>query len=65
MITDPIVERLHKQREEYMERFKYDFDAVIRDIRSREASYPSPLLEPPAPDPVNSVAPRAPTATPE
>jgi hypothetical protein len=48
MITDPIVERLHKQREEYMERFRYDFDAIIRDIRSREASCPSPLLEPPA-----------------
>ena len=53
MITDPIVERLHKQREEYMERFQYDFDAIIRDIRSREASYPSPLLEPPAPVPPN------------
>jgi len=48
MITDPIVERLHKQREEYMERFQYDFEAIVRDIRSREASYPSPLLEPPA-----------------
>jgi len=47
MITDPIVERLHRQREEYMERFQYDFDAIIRDIRSREASFPSPLLEPP------------------
>ena len=51
MITDPIVERLHKQREEYMERFQFDFDAVIRDIRSREASNPSPLLEPPAAPP--------------
>jgi hypothetical protein len=48
MIIDPIVERLHKQREEYMERFQYDFDAIIRDIKSREASFPSPLLEPPA-----------------
>jgi hypothetical protein len=48
MITDPIVERLHKQREEYMERFQYDFEAIIRDIRSREATYPSPLIEPPA-----------------
>jgi hypothetical protein len=48
MITDPIVERLHKQREEYMERFQYDFDAIIRDIRTREASFPTPLVEPPA-----------------
>jgi hypothetical protein len=51
MITDPIVERLHKQREEYMERFQYDFEAIVRDIRSREASYPTPLLEPPASPP--------------
>ena len=48
MITDPIVEGLHKQREEYMERFHYDLDAIVRDIRSREATYPSPLLDPPA-----------------
>ncbi|HZF08172.1 MAG TPA: hypothetical protein VFE33_05210 [Thermoanaerobaculia bacterium] len=48
MITDPIVEQLHKQREKYMERFQYDFDAIVRDIREHEASYPSPLLEPPA-----------------
>jgi hypothetical protein len=47
MIIDPIVEQLHKQREEYMERFQYDLDAVIRDIKLREESNPSPLLEPP------------------
>jgi len=58
MITDPIVERLHKQREEYMERFQYDFEAIIRDIRSREASYPSPLLEPPASAPPNTAVQR-------
>jgi hypothetical protein len=51
MITDPIVERLHKQREEYMERFQYDFDAIVRDIRSHEASGRTPLLEPPASPP--------------
>jgi len=48
MITDPVVERLHKQREQYMEKFQYDFEAIVRDIRSREASSPTPLLEPPA-----------------
>lgn len=47
MITDPIVEQLHKQREEYMERFHYDFDAIVRDLEAREASNPSPLLQPP------------------
>jgi len=58
MITDPVVERLHKQREEYMERFQYDFDAIVRDIRSREASYPTPLLEPPASPPPKAGAQR-------
>jgi hypothetical protein len=58
MITDPIVERLHKQREEYMERFQYDFDAIIRDIRTREAASATPLLEPPA-SPPDTAMPRA------
>jgi hypothetical protein len=47
MITDPVVEKLHKQREEYMERFQYDLDAIVRDIKAREASNPGPLLQPP------------------
>jgi hypothetical protein len=59
MITDPVVERLHKQREEYMERFQYDFDAIVRDIRSREVSGRTPLLEPPASPPHKEKARRA------
>jgi hypothetical protein len=59
MINDPIVERLHKQRGEYVERFQYDFDAIVRDIRTREASNPTLLLEPPAAPPPNTAAPRA------
>jgi hypothetical protein len=51
MITDPIVERLHKQREEYMERFQYDFEAIVRDIKAREATCPTLLLEPPTSPP--------------
>jgi hypothetical protein len=47
MVIDPVVERLHKQREEYMERFQYDVDAIVRDIRAHEASCETPLLEPP------------------
>ena len=58
MITDPVVERLHKQREEYMERFQFDFDAIVLDIRSREASCTTPLLEPPASPPDKSAAQR-------
>jgi hypothetical protein len=56
MIIDPIVERLHKQREEYVERFQYDFDAIVRDIRTREASNLTPLLELPAAPPSNAAA---------
>ena len=56
MITDPVVEQLHKQREEYMERFQYDFDAVIRDIKAHEVDYATPLFEPPvAPPPKTAV----------
>jgi hypothetical protein len=47
MLIDPVVERLHKQREEYMAHFQYDFDAIIRDIKAREATNPTLLLEPP------------------
>jgi hypothetical protein len=42
MLTDPVVEQLHKQREEYMERFQYDFDAIIRDIKAHEAASTAP-----------------------
>ena len=46
MLTDPVVEQLHKQREEYMERFQYDFDAIIRDIRAHERPPTAPLVKP-------------------
>jgi hypothetical protein len=51
MLTDRVVEQLHKQREEYMERFQYDFDAIIRDIRAREAASTAPLVKPAAATP--------------
>jgi hypothetical protein len=59
MLTDPVVEQLHKQREEYMERFQYDFDAIIRDIRAHEAASTAPLVKPAAAKPPNRVARRA------
>lgn len=58
MINDPVVERLHKQRGDYMERFQYDFDAIVRDIRSRETSNPTLLLDSPAALPPDTAAPR-------
>jgi hypothetical protein len=48
MIIDPIVEQLHKEREEYMKLFHYDLDAIVRDIKAREAANPGPLLQPPS-----------------
>lgn len=52
MIIDPIVEELHRQREKYMERFQYDLEAIVEDIRAREAIHTSsPLLQPPAAPP--------------
>ena len=53
MLTDPVVEQLHKQHEEYMARFQYDFDAIIRDIRAREAASTAPLVKPAAAKPSN------------
>ena len=52
MINDPIVEQLHQQRREYMERFGYDFEAIIRDIKAHEAAHPGPLRQPPPPQPL-------------
>ena len=50
MINDPVIEQLHKQREEYMERFGYDLDAIARDIQEHEAAIPG-LVLPPSPVP--------------
>jgi len=58
MLTDPVVEQLHKQREEYMERFQYDFDAIIRDIKAHEAASTAPLLEPSTVQPPGRMAQR-------
>ena len=51
MINDPVVEQIHKRREEYMERFHYDLDAIVRDIKEREAATPGPLLPSPSTPP--------------
>jgi len=33
---DPIVDEIRKGREAHAAKFKYDLDAIVRDIRSRE-----------------------------
>lgn len=51
MIIDPVVEELHRLRADYMERFEYDFDAVVRDVKSRESENLALLVEPPTSPP--------------
>ena len=34
--TDPILEEIHKFREEYAARFNYDLDAIVGDLERME-----------------------------
>jgi hypothetical protein len=36
MDKDPILEELHRVREEYAARFNYDLQALYRDLKARE-----------------------------
>jgi hypothetical protein len=36
-MIDPIVEEIHKIREEYAEKFNYDVDAMFDDLRQKQA----------------------------
>ena len=36
MDKDPILEELHRVREEYAARFSYDLQAIYRDLKARE-----------------------------
>ena len=55
MSTDPIVDKLHRQRAEEMERFKFDFEAFCRDLKEREKLSAAPLLPPPDSPPNHTV----------
>jgi len=37
MDKDPILEELHRVREEYAARFNYDLQAMYQDLKAREA----------------------------
>lgn len=51
MTKDPIVEELHRQRAEEMERLEFDFEAYYREIKELEKSSSEPVLPPSAPRP--------------
>jgi hypothetical protein len=36
MWSDPIVDEIHRYREEYAKRFNYDLDAICRDLREKQ-----------------------------
>ncbi len=55
MSTDPIVDELHRQRAEEMERFNFDFEAFCRDLKEREKLSATPLLLPPDSPPNTAV----------
>ena len=38
MCRDPIVEEVHKHRQEWAAKFNYDLDAMFADLRRREAA---------------------------
>ena len=37
MLTDEIVEEIHKIREEYAKSFNYDLDAIFADLQKKQA----------------------------
>nr|VFK21782.1 MAG: hypothetical protein BECKLPF1236A_GA0070988_103166 [Candidatus Kentron sp. LPFa]VFK35018.1 MAG: hypothetical protein BECKLPF1236C_GA0070990_103226 [Candidatus Kentron sp. LPFa] len=44
----PIVEEIHKTREEYARQFDYDVDAICRDIQIKQANSERKLVSFPA-----------------
>jgi len=49
MTKDPIVDELHRQRAEEMERLGFDFEAYYREIKELERSSSEPVLSPSGP----------------
>jgi len=47
MTKDPIVEELHRQRAEEMERLEFDFDAFYRELKEQERLSSETVLSPP------------------
>lgn len=49
MLTDPILEEIHRHRQELMERFNYDFDAFCAYIKEQENVSQNLVVQPPDP----------------
>ena len=47
MTNDPIIEELHRQRAEEMERLGFDFEAFYRKVKEEERRSSEPVLHPP------------------
>lgn len=47
MTIDPIVDELHQQRAEEMERFNFDYDAFYSYLKEQEKLSGKPLVSPP------------------
>lgn len=48
MWKDPIVEETRKLRDQYASQFKYDIDAIFKDIQQRQAQSSKKLVSFPA-----------------
>ena len=48
MWRDPIVEEIHKIREEYARQLNFDIDAICRDIQAKQAESGRKLVSFPA-----------------
>lgn len=49
MSKDPIIEELHRQRGEEMERFGFDFEAYCRSLKEEEKRSGELVVAPPDP----------------
>jgi hypothetical protein len=55
MSNDPIIDELHRQRSEEMERFNFDFTAFYEYLKGQERESGEPLVHPPEPVPNHTV----------
>jgi hypothetical protein len=39
-VKDPIIDEIHKAREEYAKKFNFDIDAMFKDLQARQAGNP-------------------------